>query len=280
MDNEMKTDSDSSSYKKPKNSLIGFCLGDLTSWDKIVRLLCRPEDPSSLAVFRIAFGFLMVLDIGHERGFAYIDHVYGSTADICKFPLFDFLKPMSVLHMSVIYTAMLFGAVGICLGFRYRLASIVFTFSYWYVFLLDKTRWNNHSYLYGLIGLMMCVFDAHHFWSIHGFFDKRKCNTHVPLWQYFVLRTQIFFVYFIAGLKKSEYDWLAGYSFSTLGEHWVFAPFRLFLPTKLVTWLVIHGSGFIIDSLVGFFLFFDKTRLVGTLIVTAFHLMNSQIFAI
>lgn len=48
--------------KKQKNELsimrrvFGFELSDLQSWSNIVKLLNRPEDPSSLAVLRIFFG--------------------------------------------------------------------------------------------------------------------------------------------------------------------------------------------------------------------------------
>lgn len=37
---------------------------------------------------------------------------------------------------------------------------------------------------------------------------------------------QIFIVYFIAGLKKLDADWVGGYSMSSLARHWLFSPFR------------------------------------------------------
>ncbi len=36
---------------------------------------------------------------------------------------------------------------------------------------------------------------------------------------------QFFLVYFIAGLKKLDPDWLAGHSMNSLSHHWVFRPF-------------------------------------------------------
>jgi vitamin K-dependent gamma-carboxylase len=36
--------------------LLGFELSDLQSWSNFVKLMNRPEDPSSLAVLRILFG--------------------------------------------------------------------------------------------------------------------------------------------------------------------------------------------------------------------------------
>lgn len=36
--------------------LFGFDLNDLKSWESLVKLMNRPEDPASLALFRICFG--------------------------------------------------------------------------------------------------------------------------------------------------------------------------------------------------------------------------------
>jgi len=37
---------------------------------------------------------------------------------------------------------------------------------------------------------------------------------------------QIFIVYFIAGIKKLDMDWVSGYSMHAIASHFVFAPFR------------------------------------------------------
>lgn len=141
--------------------VLGFELGQLRSWPKLVRLLNRPEDPSSLALFRILFGLLMMLDIPNERGMTDADEEFSS--DMCHFPLFDFLRPLSAKWMLIVYGVMFAGALGIMLGFRYRLACLLFLLPYWYLFFLDKTTWNNHSYLYGLIGFQLFFYDANRY---------------------------------------------------------------------------------------------------------------------
>ena len=52
-----------------------------------------------------------------------------------------------------------------------------------------------------------------------------KTEKEVPLWNYFILRFQFFLLYFLAGLKKTDKDWLGGYSVVKLSGHWVFLPF-------------------------------------------------------
>ncbi|CAH2292879.1 vitamin K-dependent gamma-carboxylase [Pelobates cultripes] len=135
-------------------------------------------------------GLLMVLDIPQERGLSYLDHKYLDGLDVCRFPLFNFLQPLTLDWMYLTYVIMLLGALGITLGCFYRLSCLLFLLPYWYVFFLDKTSWNNHSYLYGLIGFQLTLLNANRYWSIDGFLNPRKRNAHVPLWNYTLLRTQ------------------------------------------------------------------------------------------
>uniref|UniRef100_A0A673GBP0 Vitamin K-dependent gamma-carboxylase n=1 Tax=Sinocyclocheilus rhinocerous TaxID=307959 RepID=A0A673GBP0_9TELE len=260
--------------------LFGFEKEDISSWHRLVCLLNRPTDPASLGIFRFLFGMLMALDITQERGLSHLDYKYLDGAPVCRFPLFNFLKPLPMDWMFFVYFVMFLGAVGIMLGCFYRLACLMFISSYWYVFFLDKTTWNNHSYLYGLIGFQLTLMDANRYWSLDGLRNPRKRNAHVPLWNYTVLRTQIFIVYFIAGVKKLDADWVEGYSMKYLAHHWLFDPFKLILPVELINLMVVHGGGLILDLTAGYLLFFDATRPVAFFFVSYFHCMNSQLFSI
>ena len=116
--------------------------------------------------------------------------------------------------------------------------------------------------------------------SIDGLLNKSIRNTHVPLWNYTLIRTQVFLVYFIAGLKKIDFDWMSGYSMTGLADHWVFDPFKYFLTNDQITLFIVHHGGLFIDLFTGFMLFFSKTRILGTIISSSFHIMNSQMFSI
>uniref|UniRef100_A0A8C1TBX1 Vitamin K-dependent gamma-carboxylase n=1 Tax=Cyprinus carpio TaxID=7962 RepID=A0A8C1TBX1_CYPCA len=260
--------------------LFGFEKEDISSWHRLVCLLNRPTDPASLGIFRFLFGMLMALDITQERGLSHLDYKYLDGAPVCRFPLFNFLKPLPMDWMFFVYFVMFLGAVGIMLGCFYRLACLMFISTYWYVFFLDKTTWNNHSYLYGLIGFQLTLMDANRYWSLDGLRNPRKRNAHVPLWNYTLLRTQIFIVYFIAGVKKLDADWVEGYSMKYLAHHWLFEPFKLILPVELISLMVVHGGGLILDLTAGYLLFFDATRPVAFFFVSYFHCMNSQLFSI
>ncbi|KAG8277073.1 hypothetical protein J6590_049982 [Homalodisca vitripennis] len=167
----------------------------------------------------------MMVDILEERGLSQADVKWGDPHN-CHFPLFDFLRPLPLEWMCLLYLVMWLGAAGIMLGAYFRMSCLCFTLPYWYLFLLDKSAWNNHSYLYGLLSVMFLFSCANYCWSIDGLLGKSPKNGHVPLWNYAILRFQVFILYFIAGLKKLDQDWLSGYSMNNLASHWLFDPFK------------------------------------------------------
>ncbi len=60
----------------------------------------------------------------------------------------------------------------------------------------------------------------------------------------------------------------------------IFKHKRSILTHEQITLYVVHRGGLFIDLFVGYLLFFDKTRLLGTLISCSFHIMNSRMFSI
>ncbi|XP_072038823.1 vitamin K-dependent gamma-carboxylase-like [Amphiura filiformis] len=260
-------------------SLLGFDPLAITGWTSLVRLLNEPRDPAGLAVTRILFGILMMVDIPQERGMANVDSRFSDEV-LCRFPLFSGLEPLPVDWMYLVYLVMFCGAVGICLGLFYRYSCALFFIPYWYIFFLDKSAWNNHSYLYGLLGFQLTWLDANRCWSLDALRNPKVRNKHIPLWNYTMLRTQIFIVYFLAGLKKLDRDWMSGYSMNNLSKSWVFDPFKLLLTDDQIDLYIVHIGGLTLDLFSGFLMFFDKTRPFVFFFVGSFHTMNSQLFSI
>ena len=66
-----------------------------------------------------------------------------------------------------------------------------------------------------------------------------------------------------------------------LSSKWVFDPLRnLGLSNNFIDHFVVHICGLTFDLIEGFLLLFDKTRPLGFLFGSFFHLMNSQMFSI
>ena len=55
---------------------------------------------------------------------------------------------------------------------------------------------------------------------------NKQENVLIPFWQYFIIRAQLFLVYFMAGLKKFDFEWLSGNAMNYLSEHWLFDVLR------------------------------------------------------
>ncbi|CAH1105219.1 unnamed protein product, partial [Psylliodes chrysocephalus] len=248
-------------------------------YEDLVGFLYQPRDPSSLGVIRFLFGFLMLLDLSEERGGADIDTRWGDPKD-CHFPLFSSLTNPGYVKISFVYLLMWLGCCGIMLGYKFRISIFLFGIPYWYLLLLDKSFWNNHSYLFGIVTILLMGSSANHFLSIDSYIDPSIRNADVPYWNYFILKYQFFLLYFLAGLKKTDMEWLEGYSMSHLGEHWVFSPFRFLLSSEQIDYLIVHWFGFLLDLTIGFWMLIEITRPVAMLFCASFHLMNSRLFSI
>ncbi|XP_011696419.1 PREDICTED: vitamin K-dependent gamma-carboxylase [Wasmannia auropunctata] len=258
--------------------LFDFKISNVSSLEKFTQFLYRPTDPASLGVARALFGLCMVIDVVEERGFAIVDVKWGDPWD-CHFPLIHGMKPPSLPWMVMIYAVMWMGAFGIALGLRFRLACACFVLPYWYIFLLEKSYWNNHTYLYGVVTILLWGTGANKYFALDANGAKRDGNF-VPYWNYFILKFQFFALYFLAGLKKSGREWLEGYSMTNLSRHWVFHPFKIFLFTEQIDFLIVHWFGFVFDLTIGFFMLLEKTRVPSMIFCTAFHFMNSRLFNI
>ncbi|VVC29077.1 HTTM,Vitamin K-dependent gamma-carboxylase [Cinara cedri] len=253
-----------------------LAVGIGAAWHRLVTYMFEPEDGTCLAMMRIAFATLMIIDTMNERGFCRVDKRWMEPMK-CYFPLFDIIKPLPGGWMCLVYAVMFSGLLGVFAGFYYRTSCIAYAVTYWYIFLADKSSWNNHSYLFGLLTLIFSVTDAHRNWSVNSWSEPQKP---VPRWNYLLLRIQFFIMYFVAGLKKFEPDWLWGYSMMTLGHNYAFTPFRYVFSAEFVDHWIVHVGGFLIDLLSGFGLCFRSSRPFTIVVLLIFHGMNSAMFSI
>lgn len=151
----------------PISQFFKICFGyDLQNFRNLSAFTCwlqRPVDGAALGVFRMLFGAAMLIDIAEERGGGQLDVRYGEPQH-CHFPLFNGMQALDYPLMGCVYLCMWFGALGIMLGYRFRASCLMFVSCYWYIFLLNKPAWNNHSYLFGLVGSLLLFTQANCYW--------------------------------------------------------------------------------------------------------------------
>lgn len=54
----------------------------------------------------------MAIDVTQERGLSHLDYKYLDGAPVCRFPLFNFLQPLPLDWMYLVYTVMFLGGSG------------------------------------------------------------------------------------------------------------------------------------------------------------------------
>jgi len=236
----------------------------------------QPVDASSIAAFRILFGLVMFYEC-----FRYFYNGRIESYFIKPEFLFAHLPFIKALPGDLMYIPfVIFGisALFVALGLFYRLSAVLFFSSYTYIFLLDKARYNNHYYFISLLGFLLIFVSAHNWLSLDSKRNPRSGT--VPYWNVLLLQGQLFVVYFFGGIAKLNWDWLRGqpvgmwYSnranYPVIGEY-----FTQDWALNLITY-----GGLIFDLSIGFLLIYRRTRLIGLVMLIAFHSMNNWIFSI
>jgi hypothetical protein len=258
-------------------------LGDIEG--KIMQLqarfagLFRPVDGDTLAVFRIAFGFLMATQaFGKYLGRA--DLYYDPEAFHFRYPLFEWVRPIPGVPPEIEVGLMGVAAVGIMLGLYFRVSAILFTAIYTHLFFVERSLFNNHFYLIILFGVLLCVTDSHAAFSMDAAGGRVKHPGWRPFWQVAIFRAQIVLVYFFGGIAKLGSDWLHG------------EPMRQWLLDRSTThaggWLLAHPwsaygfsySGLLFDLSIGWLLLYRRTRYWALIPLLMFHLMNAYLWKI
>lgn len=242
--------------------------------------LSKTTSAAPLAVFRMLFGALMFLGIVRFWLNGWIEKLYIDPQYFFSYYGFEWVRPLGV------YTYAIFVICGICalfiaLGYKYRLAIIVFFFSFTYIELMDKTTYLNHYYFVSLVSFLMIFLPADCYASLDAKSDTQVHFDLVPQWTVDCLKLMLGIVYFYAGLAKLNSDWLihamplkiwlpGGYDIPLLG-YWL-----------QQTWVhyTLSWVGMIYDLSVPFLLLYTSTRWLGYALVVVFHLLTSMLFPI
>lgn len=227
--------------------------------------LFKTINPLRLAIFRLVFGFFAILEVLYfYKTYLIEDYI------IAPKHLFNYhflpLSPLDEGGMKFLLFLGLLSAIGIFIGKFYRLSTGMFFLIYSYIFFLDKAYYNNHLYLLALLAFLLFFIPANQALSF-GKKDKKPAY----YWQLLILRIQFFIVYFFGGLAKINSDWLileepAKSLLQAAGQD-----LEVLIP--LIVW-----GGMLFDLLIGFFLFYRKTRIIACIAVLIFNISNHLLF--
>jgi hypothetical protein len=240
----------------------------------------KHTDAKPLSVFRVFFGFMMFISMVRFWSNGWIDKLYIKPTFFFSYSGFEWVKPLGTFTY-IIFLICAIASLLVAIGYKYRLAIIVFFLSFTYIELMDKTTYLNHYYFITVLSFLLIFLPANARFSVDAFLRKKQYNE-VPRWTLDSLKLLVAIVYFYAGLAKLNTDWL----FRAM-------PLKIWLPSKYD--LPIIGSnlmqqdwfyyamswgGAIYDLTIPFLLIYRKTRLLAFLLVLFFHIFTRVLFPI
>jgi len=245
-------------------------------WQK----LFKPIDIAPLVFFRVFGCALMTMEsAGHLFRYEYRRHYLESDVHFSYY-FFQWLEPISDM---AIYMHMSFNILmGICvtLGLFYRWTTILWCIGETTLFLMEKSVYINHTYLYALLIFLLFFMPANRAWSLDVKRNPSIERSTVPAWTVFLIIFQMSLVYFFAGIAKINPDWFQAQPMT----HWLAAKKDWFLIAPILTstawaYLVSYG-GVIFDLFIVPALIWKKTRKYAFITACMFHVINVITFGI
>lgn len=234
-----------------------------------------------LVTFRIVFGIAMLVSAVRFLLLGWVENQYIQSKFQFTYYGFEWVKILPAWGMYGLYFCMLISSIGIILGYRYRIAAILFFISFTYTELIDKTYYLNHYYFVSVIALLLIFLPAHRYFSLDVKRNPLLETTHIPQYLLFIIKLQLGIVYFYAGIAKINYDWLM-----------LAQPLSIWLPAHndlpligplfryQITAYIFSWFGMIYDIFIPFALLFPKTRWFAYSAVIVFHVFTGILFQI
>lgn len=236
---------------------------------------------ATLALFRILFGFIMLVSIIRFASNGWIYSQYIKPDFFFTYYGFGWVQPLGDPGMYILFSLMGLAALGIMLGSFYRISATLFFLVFTYTELIDKTNYLNHYYFVSLVSFLLILVPAHRYFSVDVLRKPQIKIANTPVWTINIFKLQLGIVYFYAGLAKLNYDWL----FNAM-------PLKIWLPSRIhlpllgplfalpETAYFFSWAGAIYDLTVVFFLLYKRTRIWAYLTVVIFHMMTWWLFQI
>lgn len=247
--------------------------------DRLIERSRQPIDTASLAVFRILFGLIALVEVGRYFAHDWIRRYWEEPTFHFHYVGWGWVAPLPPPGMVLLWVLLGVAALAIMLGAFYRVATVVFAVAFGYSFLVETARYLNHFYFIELLAILLVFVPAHHVWSVDAW-RHRWTDRPSPAWALWLLRFQIGAVYVGGGIAKIDPDWLRG---QPMGE-WLSRDTDFFLIGGLFDhpWAGVAAAwlGMVFDLGIVFAVWWQPTRLLALNAAVIFHFINAQLFII
>ena len=246
----------------------------------LFRLLFSKTDIAPLVVFRIIFGILLSVECYGAILTGWVKSTLIHPQFTFSFIGFEWLQPLPGYGMYFYFLIM--GTLGVCiaLGYKYRFATITFTFMWAAVYLMQKTSYNNHYYLLILVSGLMACFPANRYFSVDVKQHPSIKKYFMPSWVKWTVVLQLFLVYTFAAVAKMYGDWLDFEVVKTLMVDKGHFPIIGRLLQQPLVHKIIGTGGILFDLLIIPALLWKRSRKFAFIASVFFHLFNSVVFQI
>lgn len=233
-----------------------------------------------MVVFRIAFGFLLFVEAAGAMALGWVQRVLIAPDFTFNYIGFEWIRPLPGNWMYVYFTLMALCGLGVMLGYRYRVSAIGYFVLWTFVYLMQKSSYNNHYYLMVLLTGFMTLVPAHRAYSLDARRDPSIRSNTCPRWCHLIFIVQVAIVYFYAAAHKFYPDWLQARPmqiwFSSKGDLPLLGP----LYTERWFHYFISYGGILFDASIVPLMLYRRTRVLGFSMSLFFHLFNSFTFGI
>ncbi len=242
--------------------------------------LFRPVDIASLVFLRVLFGAIMLWEAWHYIESGWVTRDYIQTSFHFTYFGFGWIHPWPGNGMIIHFVVLGVLATFIMLGLFYRVSTLLFFFTFTYIFLLDQAQYLNHFYFVCLISFLLIFIPAHHAFSLDSLFRPKIRQKTIPAWCVWIIQAQVGIVYAYAAIAKMNADWLNGWPLEIwLAERHQMPFFGALTQFEGIPLLFSYG-GLLLDLLIVPALLMRRTRAIGYLLITGFHITNAYMFSI
>lgn len=244
---------------------------------KLDKWLFKQVDNSALVLFRMLFGLLIACEAFGSIALGAVKRLFIDPQFTFTFIGFEFLEPLPGNWMYVLYATMGIAGLLVMLGYKYRMAMLFYAVTWAYVYLMQKSSYNNHCYLLMLLNFLMVLLPANKSASIDARLKPTIRKEHMSRWIYIFIVAFLGIIYAYASVAKFYPDWLdgsfpkflmstRGRNFDILQQDWAHQAILYF--------------GLFFDLLIVPFLLWKKTRWLAITASVFFHIFNSVVFQI
>ncbi|KGO93172.1 HTTM domain-containing protein [Flavobacterium enshiense] len=248
--------------------------------DGLRKYLNKTTETATLAFFRLAFGLMMLGSIIRFVSYGWVEKLYIKPLFHFSYYGFEWVKPLGNFTYLLFFICGL-AALMVAIGYKYRIAIIVFFLGFTYIELMDKTTYLNHYYFISLVSFLLIFLPAEAAYSVDAYQNPKKAFQQIPSWTVDVIKLMLGIVYFYAGLAKLNSDWL----FEAM-------PLKIWLPMNAgmpvvgeflnENWVhyALSWCGAIYDLIIPFLLLYKRTRILAFMLVVFFHVFTKMLFPI